>query len=51
MADVVNELFRLGMTKELDKQFSKWAQCLGRSQAGKKRSRQAQQSDHRPGRR
>jgi Family of unknown function (DUF5677) len=50
MADAINGLFRLGMSKELDKHLSKWVQCLGRARAGKKRTRQAQQSNHRRGR-
>ena len=39
MAEVINDLFRLGK-KKLDKHFSTWVQCLGRAQAGKKRTRQ-----------
>src|SRR6266498_4889990 len=40
MAEAINGLFRLGKKKELDKHFSKWVQCLGRSRAGRKRTRQ-----------
>jgi len=36
MAEAINDIFRLGKNKELDKHFSKWVQCLGRERAEKK---------------
>jgi hypothetical protein len=40
MAETINDFFHLGMTKELDRHFSKWVQCLGRARAGNKRDGQ-----------